>query len=72
MQEKVDILMILFAAETSKIDPIKEFFVISPETDVLVNLRNHCRFQCNKTVLITVTKENFRRIDIYEAFEAPG
>lgn len=65
MEEKADILMILFAAETSKIDPVKELYVISPDTDVLVNLRYHYGFQCNKQRI-------FRRVDIYETFEALG
>lgn len=71
IQEKADIL-ILSAAERSKIDPRKDFFVISPDTDVLVNIRYYCRFRYSKTILITETKGKFRSIDIYEAFEAPG
>lgn len=55
IQEKADIL-ILSAAERSKIDPRKDFFVISPDTDVLVNFRYYCRFRYSKTILITETK----------------
>ena len=57
--------MILFTAEISKIHPVKELYVISPDTDVLVNLRYHCGFRCNK-------QRMFRRVDIYETFEALG
>lgn len=63
IQEKADILIF---------DPRKDFFVISPDTDVLVNFRYYCRFRYSKTILITETKGKFRSIDIYEAFEAPG
>ena len=55
----------IFTAEISKIHPVKELYVISPDTDVLVNLRYHCGFRCNKQRI-------FRRVDIYETFEALG
>ena len=70
IHKKKQTLMILYAVETSKIDPFKELYVMPPDTDGLVNFIYHCRLLCNKTVLITGIKDNTRCIDIYEVFEA--
>ena len=44
----LNVMMMLYFVETSKIHPFKELYVMSSETDVLDNLIYYCRLLCNK------------------------
>ena len=68
-QEEEGKLMIIYPVKTSKIDPFKELYVMSSDTNVLVSLIYYCCLLCNKTVLITERKDSTCCINIYDAYE---